>query len=244
MFPKIALFLALVFAQQVDTLTAETHPVFPGINVPRAAAASPSLARPLPSMLIGAGRMTTPAPTATLRYSGIACGTNGWYGTVCDSDSCDFNSYCQGNQTFCGPGITVDTTKKVTVVTQFITDDGTAIGTLSKIRRLYVQKWSRHSKLQDQHSWPRRKTVFGNKKQFQARGGLAAMGLAAKNGMVLVLHLGRPCRQHALARLLISHHCRPLFPALPAELVPRLQATPEDAEANHPNSSDVLEHSL
>jgi cellulose 1,4-beta-cellobiosidase len=44
-----------------------------------------------------------------------------------------------GNQTFLGPGMIVDTNSKFTVVTQFITDSGTSSGTLSEIRRLYVQ---------------------------------------------------------------------------------------------------------
>lgn len=57
----------------------------------------------------------------------------------CDPDGCDFNSYRLGNTSFYGPGKTVDTTKVFTVVTQFITDDGTDTGTLSEIKRFYVQ---------------------------------------------------------------------------------------------------------
>jgi len=44
-----------------------------------------------------------------------------------------------GNKEFYGTGMTVDTTKPVTVVTQFITDDGTDTGTLKSIHRFYVQ---------------------------------------------------------------------------------------------------------
>jgi hypothetical protein len=58
---------------------------------------------------------------------------------ICDQDGCGFNSYRMGDQTFFGPGRTIDTTKKFTVVTQFITDTGTASGTLSEIRRIYIQ---------------------------------------------------------------------------------------------------------
>ncbi|KAG1694025.1 hypothetical protein DVH05_022042 [Phytophthora capsici] len=45
------------------------------------------------------------------------------------------------NQSFFGPGstYTIDTIKSFTVVTRFITDDGTATGTLSEITRYYVQ---------------------------------------------------------------------------------------------------------
>jgi hypothetical protein len=56
----------------------------------------------------------------------------------CDKSGCDFNSYRQGNTSFYGPGKTIDTTKKITAVTQFITSDGTANGDLVEIKRMYV----------------------------------------------------------------------------------------------------------
>ncbi|KAF7324291.1 CellobiohydrolaseI [Mycena sanguinolenta] len=64
------------------------------------------------------------------KCSGIDCGDidtgNRAFG---DKDGCDFNSYRMGVKTFFGPGLTVDTTQPITVVTQFITDDNTATGT-------------------------------------------------------------------------------------------------------------------
>jgi cellulose 1,4-beta-cellobiosidase len=73
---------------------------------------------------------------------GDACG--GTYSTTryagyCDPDGCDFNSYRMGDTSFYGEGKTVDTSSVFTVVTQFITDTGTDSGTLSEIRRFYVQ---------------------------------------------------------------------------------------------------------
>jgi hypothetical protein len=44
-----------------------------------------------------------------------------------------------GNTTFLGPGLTIDTTKPIQVVTQFISSDGTANGDLVEIRRKFVQ---------------------------------------------------------------------------------------------------------
>ncbi|KAG8733820.1 hypothetical protein FRC10_012130 [Ceratobasidium sp. 414] len=41
--------------------------------------------------------------------------------SYCDQAGCDFNSFRMGNQTFFGKGMTVDSSQKVTVVTQFIT---------------------------------------------------------------------------------------------------------------------------
>ena len=59
----------------------------------------------------------------------------------CDKDGCDLNPFRNGNPNFYGPGsnFAVDTTRPFTVVTQFITNDGTDNGNLSEIRRFYVQ---------------------------------------------------------------------------------------------------------
>ena len=60
---------------------------------------------------------------------------------MCDKDGCDFGSWRLGDHTFYGPGsnFKVNTDQKLTVVTQFITDDETSNGNLVEIRRLYVQ---------------------------------------------------------------------------------------------------------
>lgn len=57
----------------------------------------------------------------------------------CDSAGCSFDPAELGNSDFFGPGATVDTKKPITVVTQFITADGTDTGALSEVRRYYVQ---------------------------------------------------------------------------------------------------------
>ena len=59
---------------------------------------------------------------------------------VCDKDGCDFASYRYGDQNYWGKGsgFTINTeTKKITVVTQFITHDGTDNGDLVEVRRFY-----------------------------------------------------------------------------------------------------------
>ncbi|KAG6839066.1 hypothetical protein C0991_006224, partial [Blastosporella zonata] len=131
------------------------------------------------------------------------CTSNGRYDTVCDPDGCDFNSYRMGNTNFYGPGLTVDTTKKFTVVTQFISSDGTATGDLTEIRRIYVQNG-----VVIQNSFVNvpgitantynsitgplcdaQKAAFGDQTAFQSKGGLKQMGVAGKNGMVLVLSI-------------------------------------------------------
>merc|ERR1712139_740944 len=65
------------------------------------------------------------------------CGAGGF----CDKAGCDLNTYRLGDKSFFGEGVdfVIDTTKPFTIVTQFITSDGTDAGDLTDIRRKYVQ---------------------------------------------------------------------------------------------------------
>ncbi|KAK2728016.1 hypothetical protein QYM36_008482 [Artemia franciscana] len=86
--------------------------------------------------------------TEQTQCEGIECGDNASgdrYNGVCDKDGCDFASYRLGDRTYYGTGsnFKVDTSRKVTVVTQFITSDGTDNGDLQEIRRFYVQDGQR-----------------------------------------------------------------------------------------------------
>ncbi|EED20864.1 endoglucanase, putative [Talaromyces stipitatus ATCC 10500] len=67
--------------------------------------------------------------------SGSACGSTG----VCDKNGCGFNPYALGDQSYYGQGFIVDTSKPFTVTTQFVTSDNSKTGTLTEIRRSYVQ---------------------------------------------------------------------------------------------------------
>ena len=132
--------------------------------------------------------------------SDATCGNGNYRQTgTCDKDGCDFNSYRLGNHTFYGPQGNVNTASKFTVVTQFITTDGTANGDLSEIRRLYVQngKVIKNSKTDitgitttssiTDNFCAQQKTAFGDTNTFKAKGGLKAMGNAFSAGMVLVM---------------------------------------------------------
>ena len=144
----------------------------------------------------------TPHPCTTIgqsRCAGDACGgtySSDRYSGVCDPDGCDFNSYRQGNKTFYGKGMTVDTNAKITVVTQFLTD---ASGNLSEIKRFYAQNGkvipnsestiagtSGNSITQ---AWcDKQKAAFGDTTgAFNKKGGLAQMGKALAGDMVLVM---------------------------------------------------------
>jgi len=137
------------------------------------------------------------------RCSGTECNTpTDRYGGVCDPDGCDFNSYRMGDTSFYGPGKTVDTKKKFTIVTQFISSDGTANGKLKEIRRIYVQdgKVIQNSKVNipgmsaydsiTEEFCTSQKSVFGDTNSFQQKGGIDGMASGLnKNGMVLALSI-------------------------------------------------------
>lgn len=120
---------------------------------------------------------------------------------LCDADGCDFNSFRMGDKTFLGKGMTVDTSKPFTVVTQFVTSDNTSTGTLTEIRRLYVQggKVIQNSNVNipgidpvnsiTENFCTQQKSVFGDTNAFAQHGGLAKMGQSLGNGMVLSLSI-------------------------------------------------------
>ncbi|KAG7086446.1 hypothetical protein E1B28_002399 [Marasmius oreades] len=123
------------------------------------------------------------------------------YDGLCDKDGCDFNSFRMGDTSFLGPGKTVDTNQKITVVTQFLTENNSTSGTLSEIRRVYVQNgkviqnsktavagMSTYDSVTDQFCEDQ-KTAFGDINSFADRGGLAGMGQAFAKGMALVMSL-------------------------------------------------------
>ncbi|KIP07351.1 carbohydrate-binding module family 1 protein [Phlebiopsis gigantea 11061_1 CR5-6] len=143
----------------------------------------------------------TPHPcTATeqTRCSGDDCARDTG---LCDGDGCDFNSYRMGDTTFLGAGMTVDTSKPFTVVTQFITSDNTTTGALSEIRRIYVQngKVIQNSNVNipgidavnsiTEDFCTQQKSVFGDTNYFDQKGGLKQVGEALSVGMVLSLSL-------------------------------------------------------
>ncbi|KIN02410.1 carbohydrate-binding module family 1 protein [Oidiodendron maius Zn] len=145
-----------------------------------------------------------PCDTATNTVcTGNACGgtySSTRYAGTCDPDGCDFNPYRLGNTTFYGPGKTIDTTKPLTVVTQFITSDGTSTGTLSEIKRFYVQNNVVYPQPNSDISGITGNTIdaafctaelsiFGETTSFTNHGGLASVSKALSAGMVLVMSL-------------------------------------------------------
>lgn len=196
----------------------------------------------------------TPHPctsTGQTRCSGTQCGDgSNRYGGICDKDGCDFNSWRLGDKTFLGPGLKVNTSQKFTVVTQFITSDGTATGTLSEIRRIYKQNGV---VIQNSNTnipgitttnsistnfCTQQKSVFGDTNDFQTKGGLTKMGTALQNGMVLALSIWD---DHA-ANMLWLDSSYPLdksssTPGVERGPCPTSSGVPADVEAQYPNAS-------
>jgi cellulose 1,4-beta-cellobiosidase len=141
-----------------------------------------------------------------LRCEGIECGDNDKgerYDGVCDKDGCDINPYRMGNTEFYGRGsqYQVNTLKPMTVVTQFVTTDGTDNGDLSEIRRFYVQDgeviYSPSSTILGPDDTDEitdgfceaKKELFGDVNHFQELGGMKAMGESLDRGHVMIFSL-------------------------------------------------------
>ena len=141
-----------------------------------------------------------------LKCEGRDCGDNEKgerYRGVCDKDGCDINPYRTGSTNFYGPGsqYSIDTTQPFTIVTQFITADGTDQGDLKEIKRFWVQNGRRietpmsnvpglqpYNSLSDA-TCEAQKKVFGDNNDFAAKGGMKRMGEALDRGMVLVMSI-------------------------------------------------------
>jgi cellulose 1,4-beta-cellobiosidase len=189
--------------------------------------------------------------TGQYRCNGTQCGDdpNNRYGGVCDKDGCDFNSFRMGAHKFFGAGMMVDTTQPFTVVTQFITQDGTPNSNLVEIRRQYVQNgklipnsaanftgFKPYTSVSDQYCNDQ-KSLFGDKNEFETLGGLKALGNALANGMVLVMSLWDDHAAHML--WLDSNYpttASPTQPGIARGTCPTTSGVPGTVESMYPNA--------
>ncbi|CAL1702994.1 unnamed protein product [Somion occarium] len=187
------------------------------------------------------------------RCSGTQCGDgDNRYGGICDKDGCDFNSFRMGDQTFLGKGLTVDTGRKFTIVTQFVTADNTTSGALTEIRRLYVQdgRVIQNSNVNiagidpvnsiSNNFCAQQKQVFGDQNYFATLGGLTKMGQALDNGMVLALSVW----DDYAAQMLWLDSSYPTdkdssLPGVKRGPCPTTSGVPADVESQSPNASVV-----
>lgn len=135
---------------------------------------------------------------STCLAGSFECSANG----TCDQDGCAINPYRIGNHAYYGPGAnyTVNTLLPMTVVTQFLTNDGTSNGTLVEVRRKYIQNGKT---IENVHStWPgvdptldsindkfcqQQTGVFNDVQQQMNRGGLTRFSKNLDFGMALTM---------------------------------------------------------
>lgn len=114
---------------------------------------------------------------------------------VCDKPGCGFNPYRTGATEFYGEGMDVDTARPFTVVTQFVSDDGTDEGTLSEIRRLYVQDGRVIENVPAEEGGGDPGAITegfcedNGADNFLRLGGLQTMGESLQRGMVLIFSI-------------------------------------------------------
>jgi cellulose 1,4-beta-cellobiosidase len=134
-------------------------------------------------------------------------------GTPCDVTGCEFNPFREGAPVSfygVGPTFALDTSRKFTVVTQFITNTNTSTGTLTSIRRFYIQDGTtipnptsqiagitKTDEFTDEHC-TQQKVVFGETNTFARLGGLATLGRAFQRGMVLEMGIDEDRVDHML----------------------------------------------
>ncbi|TFK27147.1 cellobiohydrolase I-II [Coprinopsis marcescibilis] len=195
----------------------------------------------------------TPNDGGYHRCTGKECNQPRYEG-LCDPDGCDYNPFRQGNREFYGPGKTVDTNKKITVITQFITNDNTATGTLVDIRRLYVQDGrviqnpptnfpgvlDPFDSITEKYCTDQ-KRVFGDNNSFARDGGLAHMGRSLAKGHVLALSIWNDHTAHML--WLDSSYpvdADPNQPGIGRGTCPTTGGSPKDTEQNNADSQVVF----
>jgi cellulose 1,4-beta-cellobiosidase len=138
------------------------------------------------------------------RCLGDDCGDNGEtrFKGVCDKNGCDIQSWRFGERHFYGPGskFDIDSTKPVTVTTQFITDDGTDDGTIVEARQFYTQNGKTHEHKHYALNGHKHDSITDKMcadwvadtkdgTNFLEKGGMKAVDTVFKNGAVLVLSL-------------------------------------------------------
>jgi cellulose 1,4-beta-cellobiosidase len=199
-----------------------------------------------------------------VRCSGTSCGdiddTNpdSRYEGMCDKDGCDLNPYRYGNTMFYGNGsaFTVDTSKPMTVVTQFITIDGTDDGDLAEIKRIYIQdnvvinsppitiprtlgQYETFTGITDEFCVASREYFNESHNGFSDHGGMKAMGESMARGQVLVMSLW----DDHYAEMLWLDSSYPTtvdaasHPGTARGSCPTTSGQPTDVETNSPNST-------
>merc|ERR1711988_321392 len=170
---------------------------------------------------------------------------------VCDKNGCDFQPYRLDKTDFYGPGssFTLDTTKPMTVVTQFITDDNTDTGKLVEVRRKWIQggkvienpsltvgSHGSHDSLTVDYCTAELAT-FQDKTNFLDKGGFDQTGDSFEKGMVLVLSMWDDHEANMLWLDSTYPSDTPDAPGAKRGTCDTSSGDPKDVESAHPDSS-------
>jgi cellulase len=110
---------------------------------------------------------------------------------TCDKSGCGFNPYAMGDHSYYGNSDTVNTLEPITVITQFYTNDNSTTGTLTEIRRLYVQNGKVIQNAVSSSGLDSITASWCSSSDSTAAtlGGLTTMGEALGRGMVLIFSI-------------------------------------------------------
>ena len=144
----------------------------------------------------------------------------------------------------------MDTTRPMTVVTQFHTDDGTDTGELVEVRRIYVQDGkvisNSISNWEGMQAWDsitdpmceEQKLVFNDFNDHGEKGGLRTMGESLDRGHVLVMSMWD---DHSVDMLWLDSDYPPdrdpSEPGVSRGPCPRDSGDPEDVESRYPDAT-------
>lgn len=181
------------------------------------------------------------------------CETDGCGGTYskdrfagkCDANGCDYNPYRMGNPDFYGPGLTVDTTKKFTVVTRFQRDKFTQFfiqnGQTIPIPAPTIEGISSSSSITPELCTNMFK-VFEDRDRYEEVGAFKALNDAVSLPMVLVMSIWN---DH-YANMLWLDSTYPIDkegPGGPRGRCPTDSGDPKTVEAEQPNAYVFPPHS-
>ncbi|EOA84332.1 Esterase/lipase/thioesterase [Exserohilum turcicum] len=171
------------------------------------------------------------------------------YAGTCDANGCDFNPYRVGVTDFYGKGKTVDTSKKMTVVTQFLGSGNQ----LTELKRFYVQNGKvianpeptipgmTGNSITQQWCNTQQEVFQEEIYPFNKFGGMESMGKGMAMGMVLVMSLWDD--HYANMLWLDSNYPTDADPSKPGVARGACDVTsgvPADVESANPNAQVVF----
>ncbi|KAJ7843170.1 glycoside hydrolase [Mycena leptocephala] len=170
--------------------------------------------------------------------------------TDCDLTGCEFNPFREASPGFygVGPAFRLDTSRKFTVRTQFITNSST--GALSSIRRFHIQNgtilqtpishFTGMTEFSDRNC-NEQKVVFEEPNLFASLGGLTTLGKAFERGMVLEMSIDEDQTDNMLQLdSTFPPHANPQLPGVRRSLCGKNTGFPADVETNNRTAQVVF----